>query len=83
MQPGVISPRPQLLTYPDSLGGGLPQLNALLDGHLDGLVPGPVRILAGDEYLPVPGWRQQPRDRQGVGERRRGRGVQEGDRLMS
>ena len=40
MRPGVISPRPQLLTYPDSLGGGLPQLNALLDGPLDGLFHG-------------------------------------------
>jgi sucrose 6(F)-phosphate phosphorylase len=40
MRPGVISPRPQLLTYPDSLGGGLPQLNALLDGPLEGLFHG-------------------------------------------
>jgi sucrose phosphorylase len=44
MQPGVISPRPQLLTYPDSLGGGLPQLNSLLDGPLEGLFHG-VHIL--------------------------------------
>jgi sucrose phosphorylase len=44
MRPGVISPRPQLLTYPDSLGGGLPQLNALLDGRLEGLFHG-VHIL--------------------------------------
>jgi sucrose phosphorylase len=40
MRPGVIPPRPQLLTYPDSLGGGLPQLNALLDGPLEGLFHG-------------------------------------------
>ncbi|MEX1169397.1 MAG: sucrose phosphorylase [Chloroflexota bacterium] len=40
MRPGVISPRPQLLTYPDSLGGGLPQLNALLHGRLEGLFHG-------------------------------------------
>jgi sucrose phosphorylase len=44
MRPGDISPRPQLLTYPDSLGGGLPQLNALLDGRLEGLFHG-VHIL--------------------------------------
>ena len=40
MRPAAISPRPQLLTYPDSLGGGLPQLNALLNGPLDGLFHG-------------------------------------------
>jgi sucrose phosphorylase len=40
MRPGDLSPRPQLLTYPDSLGGGLPQLNALLDGPLEGLFHG-------------------------------------------
>jgi len=44
MRPGDIAPRPQLLTYPDSLGGGLPQLRALLDGPLDGLFHG-VHIL--------------------------------------
>jgi sucrose phosphorylase len=44
MRPGVISPRPQLLTYPDSLGGGLPQLNALLERRLEGLFHG-VHIL--------------------------------------
>ena len=44
MPPGVIPPRPQLITYPDSLGGGLPQLNALLDGRLEGLFHG-VHIL--------------------------------------
>ena len=40
VRPGDISPRPQLLTYPDSLGGDLPRLNALLDGPLDGLFHG-------------------------------------------
>ncbi len=40
MRPGDISPRPQLLTYPNSLGGGLPQLAALLDGRLAGLFHG-------------------------------------------
>jgi sucrose phosphorylase len=40
MRPGGISPRPQLLTYPNSLGGGLPQLAALLDGPLTGLFHG-------------------------------------------
>jgi sucrose phosphorylase len=40
MQPGVIPPRPQLLTYPNSLGGGLPQLAGLLDGRLAGLFQG-------------------------------------------
>jgi sucrose phosphorylase len=40
MRPGSISPRPQLLTYPDSPGGGLPQLSALLDGQLAGLFHG-------------------------------------------
>jgi sucrose phosphorylase len=44
MRSGVILPRPQLLTYPDSLGGGLPQLNSLLDGRLEGLFHG-VHIL--------------------------------------
>jgi sucrose phosphorylase len=33
---GSILPRPQLLTYPNSLGGGLRQLAALLDGSLAG-----------------------------------------------
>src|SRR5829696_3189662 len=40
MRPGVISPRPQLLTYPDSLGGGLAPLDALLGGPLQGLFNG-------------------------------------------
>ena len=44
MPPGVISPRPQLLTYPDSLGGGLRQLDSLLEGRLEGLFHG-VHIL--------------------------------------
>jgi sucrose phosphorylase len=39
-----VPPRPQLLTYPDSLGGDLPSLAALLDGPLDGLFRG-VHIL--------------------------------------
>lgn len=41
--PGVaraIPPRPQLLTYPDSLGGDLPALRRLLDGPLDGAFHG-------------------------------------------
>jgi sucrose phosphorylase len=41
--PGV-DPRPQLLTYPDSLGGDLRALSRLLDGPLDGLFRG-VHIL--------------------------------------
>src|SRR5438552_8924958 len=41
--PGIAA-RPQLLTYPDSLGGNLPTLGALLDGPLDGLFRG-VHIL--------------------------------------
>lgn len=40
MQPGRIPPRPQLLTYPDSLGGGLAQLNGLIEGRLAGLFHG-------------------------------------------
>jgi len=35
-----IPPRPQLLTYPDSLGGDLRVLGDLLDGPLDGLFHG-------------------------------------------
>jgi sucrose phosphorylase len=38
--PPRIAPRPQLLTYPDSLGGDLAALGALLDGPLDGLFHG-------------------------------------------
>ncbi len=41
--PGVAH-RPQLLTYPDSLGGDLPAIAGLLDGDLDGLFGG-VHIL--------------------------------------
>jgi sucrose phosphorylase len=36
----AIAPRPQLLTYPDSLGGDLGSLGSLLDGPLDGLFHG-------------------------------------------
>lgn len=40
MRPGDIRPRPQLLTYPDSLGGGLRPLAILLEGPLAGLFSG-------------------------------------------
>jgi sucrose phosphorylase len=40
MRPPDVEPRPQLLTYPDSLGGDLRALEALLDGPLDGLFHG-------------------------------------------
>ena len=40
----AIAPRPQLLTYPDSLGGDLRTLGDLLEGPLDGLFHG-VHIL--------------------------------------
>jgi sucrose 6(F)-phosphate phosphorylase len=40
MRPAAIVPRPQLLTYPDSLGGDLPALIRLLDGPLAGLFRG-------------------------------------------
>lgn len=40
MPPRDISPRPQLLTYPNSLGGSLSRLTALLDGPLAGLFEG-------------------------------------------
>src|SRR6185436_14837705 len=36
----AIPPRPQLLTYPDSLGGDLAALRRLLDGPLDGVFRG-------------------------------------------
>ena len=36
----VIQPRPQLLTYPDSLGGDLGALGDLLEGPLDGVFRG-------------------------------------------
>ena len=35
-----VDPRPQLLTYPDSLGGSLTAIADLLDGPLDGLFRG-------------------------------------------
>jgi sucrose phosphorylase len=35
-----VAPRPQLLTYPDSMGGNLASLASLLDGPLDGLFQG-------------------------------------------
>ena len=44
MTPRPILPRPQLLTYPNSLDGGLSQLADLLDGPLSGLFRG-VHIL--------------------------------------
>ncbi len=44
MPPGHVEPRPQLLTYPDSLGGGLSALAGLLGGRLTGLFRG-VHIL--------------------------------------
>jgi sucrose 6(F)-phosphate phosphorylase len=44
MPPGDVAPRPQLLTYPDSLGGNLRKLAALLDGPLATLFHG-VHIL--------------------------------------
>ena len=40
MQHGQVEPRPQLLTYPDSLGGRLSGLAGLLDGPLAGLFRG-------------------------------------------
>jgi sucrose phosphorylase len=43
-RPPRIAPRPQLLTYPDSLGGNLRALGQLLDGPLAGLFHG-VHIL--------------------------------------
>jgi len=36
----AIAPRPQLLTYPDSLGGDLASLRRLLEGSLDGAFRG-------------------------------------------
>jgi sucrose phosphorylase len=44
MQHGQVAPRPQLLTYPDSLGGRLATVASLLDGPLAGLFHG-VHIL--------------------------------------
>ena len=42
--PGHERHRPQLLTYPDSLGGSLRSIRSLLDGPLQGLFEG-VHIL--------------------------------------
>lgn len=39
-RPPSVEPRPQLLTYPDSLGGNLAAIADLLDGPLDGLFRG-------------------------------------------
>ena len=39
-RPPGVAPRPQLLTYPDSLGGNLGALGQLLDGSLAGLFHG-------------------------------------------
>jgi sucrose phosphorylase len=44
MRPPGVDPRPQLLTYPDSLGGDLRALGDLLDGRLAGVFRG-VHIL--------------------------------------
>lgn len=44
MPAASLTPRPQLLTYPDSLGGDLPALADLLAGPLSGLFRG-VHIL--------------------------------------
>jgi sucrose 6(F)-phosphate phosphorylase len=66
MSSSDIVPRPQLLTYPDSLGGDLRGLGALLDGHLDGLFAG-VHILppfpsSGDRgFAPLTYWEIDPR----------------------
>jgi sucrose 6(F)-phosphate phosphorylase len=40
MRPPGVEPRPQLLTYPDSLGGDLRALGNLLDGPLAGMFHG-------------------------------------------
>ena len=66
MRPSDIVPRPQLLTYPDSLGGDLRRLGALLDGPFDGLFAG-VHILppfpsSGDRgFAPLTYWEIDPR----------------------
>jgi sucrose phosphorylase len=66
MRSSDIVPRPQLLTYPDSLGGDLRNLGALLEGPLDGLFAG-VHILppfpsSGDRgFAPVTYWEIDPR----------------------
>ena len=38
--PTTVDPRPQLLTYPDSLGGDLRALGDLLEGPLAGIFRG-------------------------------------------
>jgi sucrose phosphorylase len=61
-----LPPRPQLLTYPDSLGGDLVALGDLLDGPLDGLFHG-VHVLppfpsSGDRgFAPITYARIDPR----------------------
>src|SRR5438876_7664017 len=40
MRTGSIAPRPQLVTYPDSLGGDLRELAAILEGPMAGLFRG-------------------------------------------
>lgn len=40
MHTGGVRPRPQLVTYPDSLGGDLAALAQLLEGPMDGLFQG-------------------------------------------
>jgi sucrose phosphorylase len=76
---GAISPRPQLLTYPDALGGGLRQLTALLDGQLAGLFHGihvlpPFPSSADRGFAPITYYEIDPRfgtweDIQRLGER--------------
>lgn len=66
MRSSDIVPRPQLLTYPDSLGGNLRSLATLLDGPLDGLFGG-VHVLppfpsSGDRgFAPLTYWEIDPR----------------------
>ena len=61
-----VAPRPQLLTYPDSLGGDLPALGDLLDGPLAGIFHG-VHVLppfpsSGDRgFAPLTYERIEPR----------------------
>ena len=76
---GAISPRPQLLTYPDALGGGLRQLAELLDGRLAGLFHGihvlpPFPSSADRGFAPITYYEIDPRfgtwdDIQRLGER--------------
>jgi sucrose 6(F)-phosphate phosphorylase len=61
-----VPPRPQLLTYPDSLGGNLAAIGELLDGPLDGLFHG-VHVLppfpsSGDRgFAPLTHFEIEPR----------------------